>query len=115
MNQVYSVTPYNRLNQEKPLNQEDSIPTVDSQTGRFIDQKDAVIVPEILEHAHYLMQHLRVGNSTMLAFFDRGANINLIDGELAERENLRKTSCKPSELTVVGGGSSSNGIWAVLI
>ena len=105
MNQVYSVTPYNRLNQEKPLNQEDSIPTVDSQTGRFIDQKDAVIVPEILEHAHYLMQHLRVGNSTMLAFFDRGANINLIDGELAERENLRKTSCKPSELTVVGGGA----------
>ena len=36
-------------------------------------------------------------------FFDRGANIHIIDGSLAEKEGLQKVSNNPTNLTVVGG------------
>ena len=62
------------------------------------------IIPEIAEHAHYIMQILKIGSSQVLTFFDRGANVNLIDGELAISENLKRMSEKSSTLKVVGGG-----------
>ena len=51
----------------------------------------------------YLMQILKIGNSEVLAFFDSGANVNLIDGDLATCENLQCISDKPTSLSVVGG------------
>ena len=36
-------------------------------------------------------------------FFDRGANIHIIDGSLAEKEGLQKVSNNPTNFTVVGG------------
>ena len=50
------------------------------------------------------MQILKIGSSEVLTFFDRGANVNLIDGKLAISENLKRMSEKPSTLKVVGGG-----------
>ena len=44
-----------------------------------------------------------MGSSPCLCFYDRGANLNLIDGELAEREELQIVTSKPSILTVAGG------------
>ena len=38
-----------------------------------------------------------------LVFFDRGANIHIIDGSLAEKEGLQQISSNPTSLTVVGG------------
>ena len=61
------------------------------------------IIPEITEHAMYLMQILKIGKSEVLTFFDSGANVNLIEGDLAIRENLQCISDKPSSLSVVGG------------
>ena len=49
------------------------------------------------------MQILKIGNSEVLAFFDSGANVNLIDGDLATWENLQCISEKPTSLPVVGG------------
>ena len=49
------------------------------------------------------MQILRFGNKHVLTFFDSGANLNLISGELAADLNLQTISKKPSKLTVVGG------------
>ena len=36
-------------------------------------------------------------------FFDRGANIHIIDGSLAEKEGLQRVFSNPTCLTVVGG------------
>ena len=105
MHQAYTVNPLNRSVQGELVPSCTPIPTIDSQSGQFITSENAIIIPEVSEHAHYLMQLLKIGSSTVLAFYDRGANINLIDGEIAERENLKLTSDKPIELTVVGGGA----------
>jgi len=48
---------------------------------------------------------LKFGNENVLTFFDSGANLNLISGELANNLNLQIISKKPSNLTVVGGSS----------
>ena len=50
----------------------------------------------------YLMQILRIGSSDMLTFFDSGATVNLIDGDIATHENLPCISDKPTSLSFVG-------------
>ena len=52
----------------------------------------------------YVMQWLKIGDSKVLCFFDSGANIHMISGELAEREKIRVISQNPTVLKVVGGG-----------
>ena len=105
MHQVYSVIPTTLLNQGKPQVKDELNPIIHTQTGQMIDSKDVVVIPEIREHAAYLMQMLKIGESDVLVFFDRGANVNLIFGDLAENEGLTKTSFEPTQLTVVGGNS----------
>ena len=61
------------------------------------------IIPEVLEQSCYLMQTIKLGESEVLVFFDRGANVHIIDGLLAKREGLQKISNSPNALTVVGG------------
>ena len=51
----------------------------------------------------YLMQILRIGSSDVLTFFDSGATVNLIDGDIATHENLPCISDKPTSLSFVGG------------
>ena len=71
------------------------------------------IIQEVLEHSCYLMQTIKIGNTESLVFFDRGANIHIIDGSLAEREGLQKVSSDPTSLTVMGGNRvrSNHGIF----
>ena len=49
------------------------------------------------------MQTVRIGKTDTLVFFDTGANIHLIDGELAIKERLQQISNRPTSLSVVGG------------
>jgi len=49
------------------------------------------------------MQTIKIGDTEALVFFDRGANIHIRDGSLAEKEGLQKVSSSPTSLTVVGG------------
>ena len=49
------------------------------------------------------MQTIKIGDSEVLIFFYRGANIHIIDGSLAEREGLQQVSSNPTSLTVLGG------------
>ena len=53
--------------------------------------------------AVYIMQWLRIGESNCLCFFDTGANINMIDGAMAEREGVTVISQSVSVLKTVGG------------
>ena len=78
-------------------------PSIDSETGKNIQVPKENIVPEIQEHSCYLMQTVKIGGTEALIFFDRGANIHIIDGSMAEREGLQKVSSNPTSLTVVGG------------
>ena len=78
-------------------------PSVDSETGKICMVNPERIIPEVGEHSCYLMQTIKIGSSEALIFFDRGANIHIIDGELAKREGLQKVSSVPTNLTVVGG------------
>ena len=103
MHQAYSLTPAVQLRQQKHELSLTPPPVIHSQTGELITNHDLKIIPEVTEHAMYLMQILRIGSSEVLAFFDSGANVNLIDGDLATRENLLCTSEKPTSLSVVGG------------
>ena len=78
-------------------------PSIDSETGEAVQVSSDAIIPEVLEHSCYLMQTIRIGSSEVLVFFDRGANIHIIDGSIAEKEGLQKVSSNPTSLTVVGG------------
>ena len=80
-----------------------STPLINSSTGERIEPDTAIVIPETKEHSFYLMQELKIGNSDCLAFFDSGSNAHLLDGELAERENLQVLSSKPTAISVVGG------------
>ena len=60
------------------------------------------VIPEIAELSCYLLQTIKIGGSEALVFFDRGANIHIIDGSLASEEDLQQVSSSPTSLTVVG-------------
>jgi len=51
------------------------------QKGENPNQHDLQPSPSI-----YVMQWLKIGTSEVLCFFDSGANIHMISGELAEKE-----------------------------
>ena len=80
-------------------------PVIDTETGDFADLEKVAEITDSEEEACLLMQWIRIGKSNCLVMFDRGANVNLIDGNLAERENLQVVSDQPSGVKVVGGGA----------
>ena len=78
-------------------------PSINSETGETVEVQSKLIITEVLEHSCYLMQTIKIGGSDVLVFFDRGANIHIIDGSLAEKEGLQQISSNPTSLTVVRG------------
>ena len=78
-------------------------PSINSETGEKVLVLENEIIPEIAEHACYLMQTIKIGESEALVFFDKGANIHIIDGSLAAEEELQQVSSSHTSLTVVGG------------
>ena len=77
-------------------------PSIDTRTGQEMFPEISNIIPERKEHSIFLMQIFMVGNTDVLTFFNSGTNVNLIDGQVAVKENLRLISPKPMSLTVVG-------------
>ena len=88
-------------------------PSIDSETGKISTVNPERIIPEVSEHSCYLMQMIKIGNSEALIFFNRGANIHVINGSLAEREGLQKVSSNPTNLTVVGGRKVRSKPWNI--
>ena len=78
-------------------------PIIDTRTGKRDEEKDCEIKKGANEDAFFLMQWIKIGESKCLVMFDRGSNVNLIDGALAEREGLKVLDDSPSVLRVVGG------------
>lgn len=67
-----------------------SFPSINSETGEMVSTQDKEVIQEIAEHFCCLMQTVEIGESEALIFFDRGANIYIIDEPLAEKEGLQK-------------------------
>ena len=84
-------------------------PIIDTQTGEWESEEHIGQLTESHEDAFFLMQWIRIGESKCLVLFDRGSNVNLIDGPLAEREKLQVISDKPRGIRVVGGEEVSSG------
>ena len=79
-------------------------PAIGSETGHWVLCEDEDICPESTERQIYLMQNLRVGDSTCLTFFDSGANTHLINRQLARHKELQLISSKSTALEVTGRG-----------
>ena len=56
-----------------------------------------------VDHPTYILQWIRLGSSEILVFYDRGASVNLIQGEIAEREGLPVVCSIPGKVRVGGG------------
>ena len=102
MFQVHNVSPCH-TEAESMLGKD--TPSIDTRTGQEVSPEVSNIIPESKEHSIYILQILRVGSTDVLTFFDSGAKMNLIDGQVAVKENLQLISPKPTSLTVVGGGT----------
>ena len=80
-------------------------PSINSSSGAKVAPAKDKIIPEKKEDSFYMMQTLKIGSSTVLAFLDSGSNAHLIDEHIATSEGLLKTSEKPTAISVVGGGN----------
>ena len=79
--------------------------TINTQTG---EKKEINLNKNQITIGHsnppvYITQWLQIGTSKCLCFFDTGADINMIDGGVAEKEGLRVITDHPTTLKVVGG------------
>lgn len=101
MKQCHCVTPPSKTS---PCDPEAVVPNVDTSNGENIDVDEDLIVCEKKEECIYIMQVLDIRGEECLAFYDRGANEHLIDGELAEKANLKVLNPKNQAIGVVGGG-----------
>ena len=73
----------------------------DTRTGKLI--QDPRTTDKVSEDPLFLMQWINIGDTECLILFDRGSNVNLIDGQLAEEENLKIMSDKSATIKVIGG------------
>ena len=79
-------------------------PRIDTSTGERQSVDDSKIIEESDHDAFYVMQILNLGGQDVLTFYDRGANHNMIKGELAEDIDLKVITDQPMNIGVVGGG-----------
>ena len=98
-----------------PPNPDSKTPIIDTQTGQMAEPDDVQSVTDSNDDACFLMQWIRIGTSNYLVMFDCGANVNLIDGALAERENLQVITDQPSGIKIVGGGGNPLWVWSLLV
>lgn len=86
-------------------NPDSKTPAIDSSTGVRLNIPESQVTKEVQESSCYIMQHFRIGGSLVLGFYDKGANVNMIEGELAEREGLQVISDRPTTIKVAGSNT----------
>ena len=92
-------------------------PVIDTHTGERDYSGEHLMDAEPENDAFFLMQNIRIGDSDCLVLFDRGSNVNLISGPLAEQEDLQIISDKPSTIKIVGGEgiSTQYGVYKLVL
>merc|ERR1711911_297248 len=71
----------------------------EGQKSNFLTPSEAQANPSI-----FVMQWLRIGSTDCLCFFDSGANIHMISGDLAEKEGVKMLSQDSTVLKILGKG-----------
>ena len=82
------------------------VPMLNTHSGQTKALEDPTVFPTRHDSC-FLMQTLMIGSTECLVMFDPGSNVNLINGSLAEDENLFVLSRTPSSLKVAGGSQMS--------
>ena len=91
-----------------PPDPSEPIPIIDTHTGTRHSRSHIQTISEPTDDAFFLMQWIRIGSSKCLVLFDRGSNVNLIDGDLAEREQLKVVSNQSSGVMGIGGAETGS-------
>ena len=94
-----------------------SVPALNTATGEVMKVREDQIIHEVAHDSFYVMQILMLNGQECLTFYDRGANMHLIDGPLAEEVGARLVHNKPARIGVVGGGHlwSEYGRYSVML
>ena len=74
------------------------VPAFDTQSGKLCKTTDSIVIKESPEDTVYVSQIISIGGRDVLVFYDRGANYNIIDGELAEELQFKVLTDKPSTM-----------------
>ena len=90
----------------KPPNSDAMVSCVNTETGVVESIEDSSL-HDTPQDSGFLMQTIKIGNSECLVMFDRGSNVNLINGSLAEDEGLFVLTQTPTKLKLAGGGQMS--------
>ena len=100
-----------------PVDPDSEPPIVNTFTGESVDVDETDIVRESHEESFYLMQIIDLRGQECLCFFDRGANQHLIEGDLAEKANLKVLDPRSSPIGVVGGSRiwTQYGMYSVIL
>ena len=91
------------ISKTRPMSACEEEIAIDSSTGDLCVANTRRIIPETENTSTYIMQWLQIGKSKCLCFFDTGADMNMIDGRMAEKERLRVITQAPISLKAVGG------------
>lgn len=83
---------------------------------RPTSQVDSILLPS-KEDSCFIMQQLRIGGEDVLTFFDSGANVNLVEGSLAERVGFTVLDDKCVSIGVAGGSRvwTEYGLYACIL
>lgn len=78
-------------------------PIFDTSTGDQVDTSPVDLINEVDEDCIGVMQILSIGGKNMLTLYDRGANQNLINGQIAESLNIKVHQREQSSIGVISG------------
>lgn len=83
---------------------------------RPTSQVDTIVTPS-KEDSCFIMQQLRIGGEEVLTFFDSGANVNLVEGSLAERVGFTVLDDRCVSIGVAGGSRiwTEYGLYACIL
>ena len=82
---------------------EETIPTFNTRTREKVSVPLGSVVPAPVDHPTYILQWIRIGCSPVMVLYNRGASLNLIQGDVAECEGLPLVCDSPGKLRVGGG------------
>ena len=102
-NEIPAVNAIASSSKTRHVDSEEDDVIIDSFTGEKAPAVPSALLSEQDIPPIYIMQWFMIGDSKCLCFFDTGANIHMIDGKMAEKEELKVVSQTPTTLKVVGG------------
>lgn len=103
--QILSLSKDNANNNclSSPIDDSQSAPIFDTCTGEEVDVAPVDLIHEVDEDCIGVMQILTIKGRDLLTLYDRGANQNLISGEIAEDLNIKVHEREQSSIGVISG------------